>query len=206
MSRLLTVSTALAAFALALPLGAAPAMAQQRTPVGDAGPEDTGEKINQLIVYGNDPCPASQGSEITVCARKPESERYRIPEPLRGVDEPQAEPWANKVAAYETVGASGINSCSPSGSGGASGCTQKLIDQAYAEKKNGSDVQFSKLIDAERQKRLATIDKTAAVEQKQVEKEEDAYFAAKKADKNKDNAAEDAAKADNATSPDSKGN
>ena len=32
-----------------------------------------GEKVNQLIIYGDDPCPPSQGGEITVCARKPES-------------------------------------------------------------------------------------------------------------------------------------
>lgn len=41
------------------------------------------EKINQLIVYGDDPCPASNDGSITVCARKDESERFRIPKPLR---------------------------------------------------------------------------------------------------------------------------
>jgi hypothetical protein len=65
--------TALAAAAL---LGGA-AHAQDETPAAGT------ERINQLIVYGDDPCPASTSEEITVCARKPEGERYRIPENLR---------------------------------------------------------------------------------------------------------------------------
>ena len=204
MSRLLTATAALAVTALGLSLAAAPALAQTssaQVSADSSGPDDPGEKINQLIVYGSDPCPASQGNEITVCARKPESERYRIPAPLRGIDSPQSEAWSNKVDAYETVGNFGTMSCSPSGAGGSLGCTQKLIDQAYAQKKNGSDVRFSELINAERQKRLSTIDANAQAQQKRVEKEEDAYFAKKEADKDKDNSAEDAAAADNAVSP-----
>ena len=49
--------------ALALP--AAPAVAQ----------DDQPQKIFNLIVYGDDPCPTGEGEEIVVCARKPESER-----------------------------------------------------------------------------------------------------------------------------------
>src|SRR3546814_12198212 len=41
------------------------------------------QKIFNLIVYGDDPCPKGQGDEIIVCARKPESERYRIHRKLR---------------------------------------------------------------------------------------------------------------------------
>lgn len=154
-----------------------------------------GEKVNQLIVYGNDPCPVSSGTEITVCARKAEEERYRIPEPLRGIDSPKAEPWASKVQAYETVGAFGTNSCSPVGGTGFTGCTQKLIQQAYAEKKNSSDVRFSNLIQAEREKRLSTIDADAAAEQARVEEAEKAYFAQQKRQQAERDAAEDAAEA-----------
>ncbi|MGQ4828181.1 hypothetical protein, partial [Enterococcus faecalis] len=85
---------------------------------------------------------------ITVCARKDEGERFRIPAPLR--DNPNTvanQAWTEKVKAYETVGASGINSCSPVGSGGATGCLTRLIDNAYAERKQSSDVQFGKLIE-----------------------------------------------------------
>ncbi len=183
MTRLLTQTALGAAFA-ALTLVAAPAFAQDEGPVSAGG-----EKVNQLIVYGDDPCPGSGSGEITVCARKPEAERYRIPEPLRGIDSPQSEAWANKVEAYETVGAFGTRSCSPVGAGGSLGCTQKLIDQAYAEKKNGSDVRFGELIQAEREKRLSTIDADAAEQQARVEQAEKAYFDQRQ----RQEAAEDAA-------------
>lgn len=137
--------------------------------------QDSGERVNQLIIYGDDPCPASTGDEITVCARKGESERYRIPEPLRGSESPKNDAWNNRVLAYETVGKTGIQSCSPVGSGGYLGCTQKMIDAAYAEKAQGSDVKFGQLIAAERARRLATIDAEAAETQKRVEEVEKQY-------------------------------
>lgn len=183
MSRLLT---AVAAATLGLTLTAMSASAQDEEL---SIPAD--EKVNQLIVYGEDPCPASTEGEITVCARKPEEERYRIPEPLRGIDSPRAQAWTSKVQAYETVGAFGTLSCSPVGAGGSLGCTQQLIDKAYAEKKNGSDVKFSELIQAEREKRLSTLDAKAAVQQEQVEKEEKAYFDARKKQQAEQDAAED---------------
>ena len=133
------------------------------------------EKVNQVIVFGDDPCPASTGDEITVCARKDESERYRIPEPLRGSQSPQNDAWNNRVLAYETVGKTGIRSCSPVGSGGYLGCTQKMIDAAYAEKKESGDVKFGQLIAAERARRLSTIDAEAAETQKRVEEVERQY-------------------------------
>ena len=162
--------------ALALAAFAAPAFAQD-----GAASTGGGEKVNQVIVYGDDPCPASAGDEITVCARKPESERYRIPEPLRGVDQPQAEAWSNKVLAYEAVGKFGTNSCSSVGAGGFTGCTQQMIQRARAERANGTDVKMGELIQAEREKRLGTIDATAADEQSRVEDEERAYEARQRA-------------------------
>lgn len=136
------------------------------------------EKINQLIVYGDDPCPASSDGSITVCARKDESERFRIPKPLR--DNPNDsvnQGWTQRVKAYETVGAFGTNSCSPVGAGGATGCMSQLINSAYAEKKQSSDVQFGKLIEEERAKRLKTIDADTAAEQARVEVLEKEYEA-----------------------------
>lgn len=167
MTRLLLTAAA-AAFSLAV----APAAFAQDAGLTDPG----GEKVNQLIIYGDDPCPQSASGDITVCARKPEEERYRIPEPLRGIDQPQSEAWANKVQAYETVGRFGTQSCSPTCSGGWLGCTQQLINSAYAEKANGSEVRFSELIQAEREKRLSTIDADAAADQARVEEAEKAYF------------------------------
>lgn len=131
--------------------------------------QDSGERVNQLIVYGNDPCPASSDAEITVCARKDEAERYRIPEPLRQSGSPQNDAWANRVIAYETVGKSGTLSCSPVGAGGHLGCTQELIKNAYAERRGSADVRFGELIAEERAKRLSTIDAEAAETQKRVE-------------------------------------
>lgn len=182
MSRLLTVA---ALATLGLTLAAAPAAAKDEPNSPD------GDKVNQLIVYGDDPCPASSEGEITVCARKPEEERYRIPAPLRGIDSPKSEAWTNKVQAYETVGAFGTLSCSPVGAGGSLGCTQKLIDQAYAEKKNGSDVKFSELIAAERAKRLSAIDEQAAAQQKRVDEAEKVYFDQQKRQQAEQDAAED---------------
>lgn len=147
-----------ASVASILALLAAPAIAQ-----------DSGERVNQLIVYGSDPCPASSDTEITVCARKDEAERYRIPEPLRQTPSPQNDAWNNRVVAYETVGKFGTLSCSPVGGGGHLGCTQKLIDDAYAERRGGADVRFGQLIAEERARRTATIDAEAAETQKRVE-------------------------------------
>lgn len=161
--------------ALAVLAFATPALAQ------DDAAASGGEKVNQVIVYGDDPCPASSGDEITVCARKPEGERYRIPEPLRGIDRPQSEAWNNKVLAYETAGRFGTNSCSPVGAGGFTGCTQQLVRQAAAERANGTDVRFGELIQKERERRLGTIDATAAEEQSRVEDEERAYEARRRA-------------------------
>lgn len=166
MARLLTAAAALAALSSGLILAAAPAAAQ----------DESSERVNQVIVYGEDPCPQSSANEITVCARKPEAERYRIPETLRGIDSPKSEAWTNRVEAYETVGAFGTLSCSPVGPGGSLGCTQQLIDRAYAEKKGGSDVKFGELIAAERAKRLSAIDEEAAEQQKRVEEAEKAYL------------------------------
>lgn len=169
----------LAAFAIpsVLLAGAAPAFAQ-------VGPiEVAGETVNQLIVYGDDPCPASTGNEIVVCARKAEGERYRIPEALRESSSPANEAWSNRVEAYETVGAFGTMSCSPSGYGGWTGCTSQLIDAAYKEKHGSSDIRFSQLIEEARAKRLESVDADAAAEQSRVEQIEKEYEARLKAER-----------------------
>jgi hypothetical protein len=152
----------------ALALSAQPALAA----------EPGSEKVNQLIIYGSDPCPASSGDQITVCARKDEGERYRIPEDLRdNPNQTSNQAWTDRVKAYETVGAFGTNSCSPVGAGGDTGCLSKLINNAYAERKQSSSVRFGKLIDAERQKRLQSVDSDAAAEQARVESLEKEYDA-----------------------------
>ena len=94
-----------------------------------------GAKISEVIVYGTDPCPRSADDDVVVCARKPESERFRIPERLRSGGSLQSrQSWANRAIAFETYGKHGINSCSPVGAGGFTGCTQQLINQAFKER------------------------------------------------------------------------
>jgi hypothetical protein len=166
-----------------------PAFAQ----TGDVRPGD--EKINQLIVYGDDACPESKNDEITVCARLKETERYRIPTPLR--DDPNdlsKQAWTRKVEAYEYVGASGTLSCSPTGAGGFTGCGFKAIDTAYAEKKQDPSVTFGRLIAAERAKRLSGIDAEAALIEervKQLEKESAELKAKREAEEENANAESD---------------
>jgi hypothetical protein len=173
-----TTHIALAFAPFALLAFAPPASAQDTS----AAAQDSGDRVNQLIIYGDDQCPASQGGEITVCARKAENERFRIPAPLRQSGDLQKnEAWNNKVLAYETVGNTGTQSCSPVGAGGWTGCSQKLVKNAYAEKRETSDVRFSELIQAEREKRLSTIDKDAAATQSRVEEAERQYEARQRA-------------------------
>lgn len=161
------------AFALSLFV---PALAAATALSSPAQAQEPDEKYNQVIVYGDDPCPQSTGDEIIVCARLEEAERYRIPQILRQSDAPQNTAWTERVRELETVGAFGTLSCTPTGPGGALGCTQKLIDQAYAERRNSTDVRFSQIIEEERAKRLATIDEEAAETQARVEQLEKEYM------------------------------
>jgi len=158
-------------FALAL---AAPALAQDSNV-----PEP---KINQLIIYGNDKCPESTDDNvINVCAKKPEEERFRIPKDLRASSAPSNDAWNNKVLAYETVGRTGTLSCSPVGPGGWTGCANKLINEAYAEKRHSDEVKMGELVAAARAKRLETVDKDAAETQARVEQAEKEIEAREKA-------------------------
>jgi len=158
---------------------AAPLLMVAVPALGQDAPEP---KVNQLIIYGDDECPVSADDTITVCARKAEAERFRIPQILRQTASPQNEAWNNKVLAYERVNKTGTMSCSPVGAGGWTGCAGKLIDAAYAEKQSDESVRFGQLIAEERAKRLSTIDKDAAKTQSEVEKLEDQMEARRKAE------------------------
>lgn len=121
--------TVAAAIGLAAGLAAlpAPALAQEA-------------RVNEIIVYGTDPCPRSTDDEVVVCARKPESERYRIPERYRsGGSRQSRQSWARNAKSFETVGATGINSCSAVGPAGQSGCLQQMIDRAREESRQVRD-------------------------------------------------------------------
>ena len=119
---------------IALPLLALAALA---SPV--AAQDTAGDKVRMVIVYGNDAVPPPEGDEIVVVARMPENDRFRIPEPLRFSEDPANMAWARRVEKLEMVTAFGTNSCSTAGAGGFTGCTQQLINAAYADKREGSD-------------------------------------------------------------------
>jgi hypothetical protein len=112
---------ALAATALGAPLlvPSAPALAQR----------NTNEQV--LIIFGEDSCPRD-----TICVRRSESERYRIPQELRRVEPSgQSNSWAARARSMEYVGASGTNSCTPVGAGGWTGCYQQMLRQAREERR-----------------------------------------------------------------------
>jgi hypothetical protein len=96
--------------------------------------------VAEVIVYGDDPCPRSTDDQVVVCARRPETERYRIPPNMRQSGTPQQmESWAVRSKSLETAGATGIDSCSPVGPAGYTGCLQKLIKESQGERKQQAD-------------------------------------------------------------------
>jgi hypothetical protein len=105
--------------------------------VGGAADAQPPQTIFNLVVYGDDPCPKAKDDEIIVCARKPESERYRIPKKLREKPEPAGGPgWGSQVATMEQVQRQTLpGSCSAIGSNGFTGCTAKALEQWFAERR-----------------------------------------------------------------------
>jgi len=134
MTRLFTIALAAAGAGAAIS-----ASAQQPT-----APEETigGRRVSQLIVYGDDPCPPSTTEEIVVCARRPEDDRFRIPEPLRGSSRvSDNESWASTARSLEYVGRTGIQSCSTVGPGGFTGCWAEMMRQAREEARTNPEGQ-----------------------------------------------------------------
>lgn len=113
---------------------AASSAAEARRPVV---PPASGRQIISLVVYGEDGCPKAIADEIVICARKPESERYRIPKDLR--QEPVAvgtQGWGSRVAAVEADARQLIpGSCSPIGSNGQTGCAQAALARWYWDRR-----------------------------------------------------------------------
>jgi hypothetical protein len=128
MTRLMIILAAGTAIAGGLAAIPAPAEAQ------------AGNAVAEIIVYGNDPCPRSTDDQVVVCARRPEAERYRIPEKLRpSGTRQQTEAWANKAKVLETVGNTGTNSCSPVGPGGFTGCLTQVIKEARSQQREQAE-------------------------------------------------------------------
>ena len=90
-----------------------------------------------VAVFGNDPCPKGEGDEIVVCARLPESERFRVPKPLRDAKaaEKQDRSWVARARDIDEANRDERpNSCSAVGYGGQTGCWEKFMRDARAQK------------------------------------------------------------------------
>jgi len=142
-----------------------------------AAQDEAGDRVNMVIAYDENECPEpSNDEEIVVCQILVEAERYRIPSNLRTSSNPENTPWAERVERFKMIGAFGSMSCSPAGAGGFTGCTQQMIEAAYADKEASTRVRFSQLIEQARQDRLSNIDVDAAAEQDRVEQIEREYL------------------------------
>ena len=168
-----------AIIALAATLVALPALAQQpgvAVPGAEpaVGPDDV--RVNQLIIYGDDPCPQSQDpNEVTVCARLEENDRFRVPPNLReNPNDPASQSWAGRALELSYVGRAGTDSCSTTGPGGFTGCFNQMVRQARAERRGSDDVNWARMIEEARQARLSRIDAAAAAEEADVVAEEQA--------------------------------
>ena len=105
---------------------------QQRDVVADGE-----RRISNIIVYGNDPCPRSSNEDAIICIRRPENDRFRIPEALRPRrQDNENTSWAVGAQQIEMVGRTGLQSCSPVGPGGFSGCWNEMMRRSREERRN----------------------------------------------------------------------
>lgn len=97
------------------------------------------QKNSVIVVYGDDECPkAKEGEDIIVCARRPESERYRVPKRFRNqeVGPGQAnESWAVRSEALNEASPVGISKCSTIGPAGWTGCYAQFMREAQAARR-----------------------------------------------------------------------
>ncbi len=139
-------------------------------------------RVNQVVVYGDDPCPPSVGEDIVVCGRLAEDDRYRIPVELRGnPNDPQRESWTSRVQSLERVGRFGTDSCSPVGAGGFTGCSLDLINNAYAERAQAQGTDWTDAVATARRERVEGFDAEAEEIEAQVTLDEAARVAREQA-------------------------
>lgn len=157
--------------------GSVPALAQQPgVPVPGAAEAATANdlRVNQVIVYGDDPCTSSGDPDtLDICVRFSEDDRFRVPPNLRdNPNDPSSQSWANRAIELSYVGRTGTDSCSTVGGGGFTGCFNQIVRQAHAERTGGDDVNWARLIEEARQRRLSEIDARAREEEEAVQAEE----------------------------------
>ncbi|WP_082457087.1 hypothetical protein [Sphingomonas sp. Leaf23] len=107
-----------------------PALAQ------DAPADPPPQRVRNATVYGKDACPKpASDDEIVVCARLDEGERYRIPKRFRAPPDRSSAgaSWAVRAdSAMEEARVGRPNSCSVVGTGGQTGCTQAMLRNWFA--------------------------------------------------------------------------
>lgn len=112
-----------------------PALADKQAPSGEP------ERFSFLTTFGDEKCPEPVADEIVVCATAPEGDRYRIPKKLRETEEEAVTgtSWTSAVESLdEAARGSRPNSCSVDGSNGFTGCTQAMLRQWFAERRESS--------------------------------------------------------------------
>jgi hypothetical protein len=89
------------------------------------------KKVRSVVLFEGQQCPkAENDEEIVVCANTGESP-YRIPQKFRDAQKytPPATAWATRAQTVMEEGRVGLpNSCSPVGTGGATGCHRSRLD------------------------------------------------------------------------------
>lgn len=86
-------------------------------------------------VFGAEKCPVGTADEIVVCARRPESERYRIPTALREPAAADLVTATDRVHEMIDIGRTGTDSCSAVGPGGFTGCFLKQVRHGQADRR-----------------------------------------------------------------------
>ena len=121
--RYLTLAAAGLALALPALVAPAPALAQNA-------------KVNEIIVYGTDPARARPTTRSWSAPASRRANATAFPNAIARADRAsRANPGPTGRIAFETYGRTGINSCSPVGPAGFTGCTQQLINQAFKERR-----------------------------------------------------------------------
>jgi hypothetical protein len=128
MSRFLLAAALIATSTLALPASA---------------PAQNAAQNGTLVIFGNDRCPTNaDGDEIVVCVRRPEGERFRIPQELReAAPDRENESWAARAQTVLGANDNGIGSCSTVGPGGQSGCFVRNATAGRAETRARRDAE-----------------------------------------------------------------
>jgi len=139
MSRILVAMALLAspgvAFAQSTAAPTAPAASSSQQQAESGQPP---KRIRDVTLTTGQTCPKAEDGEVVVCRTL--EDPYRIPKPLRDQHPiaPQNQSWVNRAATMDEVGrkAGGLpDTCSPVGSGGATGCTAQMLRQWTAEQK-----------------------------------------------------------------------